>query len=619
MFDTVTVIGAGRAGSAIAARLRERGVAVGEDGELRLLCVPDRAIGEVARSIDPGPWVAHVSGGTPLAALEPHVRRFSVHPLQTLVRARGPEQLDGAWGAVTAEDDDARDAGARGSPSRSACARSRSPTTGARSTTPARRSPRTSSSRSTASPRGLFEEAGAPPEALVPLMQRTIENGFELTGPIARGDWETVERHRDALRGTGFEQAYDALAEATRHVIVARTIGELDLPRHGIVGLVPTMGALHGGHPALFRAARPECDVLVACLFVNPAQFSASTDLAAYPRDFDRDGALAEADGVDVLFAPSRGDVPARLRDVGRAGGRGGRPRGRIAPALPRRRDGLPEALQHRAPADRVVRPQGRAAGRCPEAARARPQRRGGDPRRRHGARLRRARALVAQSRCSRPRSARGRSRSRARSTRATPTPPARVLAGAGIEPDYVAVADLDGPTLAVAARVGRTRLIDNIPLDEGEHSMTTRPRTPAPGTPAPGKLPLPELAEMKRRGDRIVMITAYDAPSARLADAAGVDLILVGDSAAMVVLGHDSTVPATVDELLMLTRAANRGARAAARDRRPAVRLVPGVGRAGARDGDPLRQGGGADAVKLEGAGRCSRACARSSGPGSR
>ena len=90
---------------------------------------------------------------------------------------------------------------------------------------------------------------------------------------------------------------------------------------------------------------------------------------------------------------------------------------------------------------------------------------------------------------------------------------------------------------------------------------MTTRPRKPAPGTPAPGKLPLPEVVEMKRRGDPIVMITAYDAPSARIADAAGVDLILVGDSAAMVVLGHDSTVPATMDEMLMLTRAVTRGA----------------------------------------------------------
>jgi len=97
MFKDVTVIGAGRAGSAIAARLSERGIAVRDNGELRLLCVPDRAIAEVARSLRPGPWVAHVSGGTPLAALDPHVERFSVHPLQTLTLARGPEQLDGAW------------------------------------------------------------------------------------------------------------------------------------------------------------------------------------------------------------------------------------------------------------------------------------------------------------------------------------------------------------------------------------------------------------------------------------------------------------------------------------------------------------------------------------------
>ena len=74
-----------------------------DDGELRLLCVPDRAIAEVASAIERGPWVAHVSGGTPLDALAPHNRRFSVHPLQTLTTSRGPEQLDGAWGAVTAE------------------------------------------------------------------------------------------------------------------------------------------------------------------------------------------------------------------------------------------------------------------------------------------------------------------------------------------------------------------------------------------------------------------------------------------------------------------------------------------------------------------------------------
>jgi predicted short-subunit dehydrogenase-like oxidoreductase (DUF2520 family) len=215
MFDSITVIGAGRAGSAIAARLRERGVAVGEDGDLRLLCVPDRAIAEVARAIEPGPWVAHVSGGTALAALDPHVLRFSVHPLQTFTLARGPEQLDGAWGAVTAEDDDGH-----------RHALWLAETLGLRPFTLA--DDRRAAYHAGASIASNFlvtlyraaavlvSEAGAPAEALVPLMTRTIENDFELTGPISRGDWETVERHRQALQGSGFESAYEALVTATR-------------------------------------------------------------------------------------------------------------------------------------------------------------------------------------------------------------------------------------------------------------------------------------------------------------------------------------------------------------------------------------------------------------------
>jgi 3-methyl-2-oxobutanoate hydroxymethyltransferase len=133
---------------------------------------------------------------------------------------------------------------------------------------------------------------------------------------------------------------------------------------------------------------------------------------------------------------------------------------------------------------------------------------------------------------------------------------------------------------------------------------MTTRPRTPAPNTPAPGKLPLPELAEMKRRGEKIVMVTAYDAPGGRLADAAGVDVVLVGDSAAMVVLGHDSTVPATMDEMVVLTRATTRGAR------RPLVVADMPFGSFQVSDEEALRNAirfvkeAGADAVKLEGAG---------------
>jgi 3-methyl-2-oxobutanoate hydroxymethyltransferase len=126
---------------------------------------------------------------------------------------------------------------------------------------------------------------------------------------------------------------------------------------------------------------------------------------------------------------------------------------------------------------------------------------------------------------------------------------------------------------------------------------MTTRPDTT-------GKLPLTELAEMKLRGDRIVMVTAYDAPGARFADAAGIDIILVGDSAAMVVLGHDSTVPATMEEMLVLTRAVTRGAR------RPLVVADMPFGSFQVSDEDALGNAirfvkeAGADAVKLEGAG---------------
>ncbi len=215
MFDKVTVIGAGRAGSAIAARLRERSIAVGEDGDLRLLCVPDRAIADVAGAIEPGPWVAHVSGGTPLAALDPHVRRFSVHPLQTLTTARGPEQLDGAWGAITADDEAGLER-----------ARWLAETLGLRAFALAddRRALYHAGAavasnylvtlyRAAAE---LFDAAGAPPAALVPLMERTIENGFELTGPVARGDWETVDRHRAALAGSRLEPLYTALVEATQ-------------------------------------------------------------------------------------------------------------------------------------------------------------------------------------------------------------------------------------------------------------------------------------------------------------------------------------------------------------------------------------------------------------------
>jgi predicted short-subunit dehydrogenase-like oxidoreductase (DUF2520 family) len=218
MFDSVNVIGRGRVGSAVAARLAERGVELREDAELTLLCVPDTAIAAVSQGVALGHgWIAHVSGATPLSALDPHERRFGLHPLQTFTRSRGPEQLDGAWAAVSGETAEAREHGfelartlglqpfelddaARPVYHAGAAIASNYLVTLHRAAS------------------RLFEAAGAPPEALVPLMTRTIENDFELTGPIARGDWQTVDAHVRAIHDEApeLESLYTVLAEATR-------------------------------------------------------------------------------------------------------------------------------------------------------------------------------------------------------------------------------------------------------------------------------------------------------------------------------------------------------------------------------------------------------------------
>ncbi len=260
----------------------------------------------------------------------------------------------------------------------------------------------------------------------------------------------------------------------------ARTIADLrrllQPSRTGsTIGLVPTMGAFHGGHVALLRAARRASDAVVASLFVNPAQFSDPADLAAYPRDEARDARVAEEEGVDCLFAPSVEEMfppgHATWIDVeGAARGlegdfRPGHFRGvatvclklftivgpqlaffgqkdaqqvavvrqlvrdlnlqleiRVVPTV-RDTDGL--ALSSRnVRLSAAEREQALALPRALEAGLA-VYRLGGD-------------AVAA----------------------------ARAALG-DLKPDYVAIADFDGrPTLAIAARVGGTRLIDNVPLD---------------------------------------------------------------------------------------------------------------------------------------------------------
>jgi pantoate--beta-alanine ligase len=253
-------------------------------------------------------------------------------------------------------------------------------------------------------------------------------------------------------------------------VIVVRSINDLDLPRHGVVGLVPTMGALHAGHTALFRAARPECDVLVASLFVNPVQFSDGTDLAAYPRDFDSDAAIAEAEGVDVLFAPPVEEmyppgfatwvVPEGAAEGLESEYRPGHFRGVATVCLKLfnivrpeiawfgRKDAQQVAVLKQLVRDLNVGVQIRVVDTVRDI---------------DGLALssRNARLTVEEREQARaiPRALETRDETQARA----------VLESAGVEPDYVAVADLDGPTLAIAARVGKTRLIDNVPIREGD------------------------------------------------------------------------------------------------------------------------------------------------------
>jgi predicted short-subunit dehydrogenase-like oxidoreductase (DUF2520 family) len=218
MIESVNVIGAGRVGSAVTTRLAERGIEPRDRADVILLCVPDAAIRDVARGLTPGhgSWVAHTSGATPLSALDPHERRFGLHPLQSFTRARGPEQLDGAYAAVTAETDEARETGFE--LARLLGLRPFALAEADRALYHAGAAIASNYLVTLYRTAGeIFEAVGAPAEGLRPLMQGVIDNGFELTGPISRGDWTTVDRHLEAIRTRKptLEPLYRVLAEAT--------------------------------------------------------------------------------------------------------------------------------------------------------------------------------------------------------------------------------------------------------------------------------------------------------------------------------------------------------------------------------------------------------------------
>ena len=247
---------------------------------------------------------------------------------------------------------------------------------------------------------------------------------------------------------------------------VARNIAELGT-HDGVVGLVPTMGALHAGHVRLFDVARPECDTLVASVFVNPAQFGDTRDLDLYPRDLSADTAIAEEAGVDVLFAPSADEmyparfatwvVPEGVAEGLEGAARPGHFRGVATVCLKLfnivrpdlawfgRKDAQQVAVLKQLARDLNVSVEIRVVDtvRDPDglALSSRNARLSPDERQRA---LAIPRALAT------------------RDVEAART----ILLHAGLDIDYVEVADLDGPTLAVAARAGATRLIDNVLLE---------------------------------------------------------------------------------------------------------------------------------------------------------
>jgi pantoate--beta-alanine ligase len=247
-----------------------------------------------------------------------------------------------------------------------------------------------------------------------------------------------------------------------------RTVAEMRAePRHGVVGLVPTMGALHDGHVALFDAARRDSDIVVASLFVNPAQFTEDADLEAYPRDFHADAGVAEQSDVDILFAPDHEEMyppgfATWVDPTGAAEGlegalRPGHFRGVATVCLKLfnvvrpdhayfgRKDAQQVAVLKQLVRDLHLELEIRVVPTARDtdglAFSSRNDRLSDDER---------AQALAI------PRALETRDLARAR----------EILAEAGIEPDYLEIADLDGPTLAVAARVGPVRLIDNVLLE---------------------------------------------------------------------------------------------------------------------------------------------------------
>jgi pantoate--beta-alanine ligase len=345
----LAIVGRGRVGSALARAFADAGIEVegplarGEEAAagVVLLCVPDSEIANAAAHVD-ARWIGHVSGATPLDALAvPGARGrelFGLHPLQTVT---GPETDFAGCGCAIAGSTPQAVELAR----ELALAVRMEPFEIDDSARAAYHAAASTASNFVVTLEWMAERIAAAAgivaedarRMLAPLVRQTVQNwaargpSDALTGPIARGDELTVARQRAAVADAAPDllPVFDALADATRSLVNARepgpatgrrplekaggrlrtirTIAELraelaQAPRP--VGLVPTMGYFHDGHLSLMRAARAANATVVVSLFVNPAQFGPNEDLNAYPRDEQRDLRLAEAEGVDIVFAP---------------------------------------------------------------------------------------------------------------------------------------------------------------------------------------------------------------------------------------------------------------------------------------------------------------------------
>jgi pantoate--beta-alanine ligase len=261
---------------------------------------------------------------------------------------------------------------------------------------------------------------------------------------------------------------------------VVRRVAELrealEQARSGRIGLVPTMGAFHAGHLSLMRAARADCETVVVSLFVNPTQFGPGEDLARYPRDPERDAALADEAGVDLLFAPAPEEVyppgfdtwvdPGQLGTVLEGASRPGHFRGVATVCV--RLFGIVEPdvayfgrkdAQQVAVIKQVVRDLG-----LPLEIAALPTVRDSD-----GLALSSRNAYLSpderDAALALPRALKAGMDAHRSGVDAVAAACAILDAEPRLTVDYAAVADLDGPTLAAAVRIGSTRLIDNVRL----------------------------------------------------------------------------------------------------------------------------------------------------------